>query len=311
MKSHDNVCTGCSTGCSIHVDENHDQVFRLRPRENEHINKWWMCDEGRYGFKHVHEERRLVEARRREGDELVPIEWSEVATQLQDRLAAAGRPAVVLSPHLTCEEAYLLAKLARQIDEEAMVALGPVPVVGQDERFLSGFTIRAEKCPNRRGIEEIVAYFMRGACDWDDVLKAASAGEIGSAWITGGYKEPWQDEAAAETLCGLDLLIVQDLFPSSLSEVADYVLPAAAFPEREGSYVNHADRLQSVRWAIRPPAGVKVEGRLYWDMLGQGGMYNARAALSEIATQIAYFAAAADPIPPTGVDLRIPLLAIS
>ena len=55
MKSHDNVCAGCSTGCSITVEENQDTVYRLKPRENPYVNQWWMCDEGRYGFHHVHD----------------------------------------------------------------------------------------------------------------------------------------------------------------------------------------------------------------------------------------------------------------
>ncbi len=33
MKKHAGVCTGCSTGCSIWVDENQDHVYRLRPRK--------------------------------------------------------------------------------------------------------------------------------------------------------------------------------------------------------------------------------------------------------------------------------------
>ncbi|MCA9226700.1 MAG: (2Fe-2S)-binding protein, partial [Planctomycetales bacterium] len=34
MKSHDNVCANCSTGCSIKVDQNQDRIYRLKPREN-------------------------------------------------------------------------------------------------------------------------------------------------------------------------------------------------------------------------------------------------------------------------------------
>jgi hypothetical protein len=47
--------------------------------------------------------------------------------------------------------------------------------------------------------------------------------------------------------------------------------------------VNFADRLQSFEWAIRPPAGVWVEGSLYWRLLGRKGLYNPRAVLSEAA----------------------------
>ena len=45
----------------------------------------------------------------------------------------------------------------------------------------------------------------------------------------------------------LELLVVQDLFPSPLSQRATYVLPGAAYAERDGSYVNRADRLQSLQ----------------------------------------------------------------
>jgi formate dehydrogenase major subunit len=90
---------------------------------------------------------------------------------------------------------------------------------------------------------------------------------------------------------------------------AHYQLPAAAFVERDGSYVNCDDRLQYAAWAIRPPAGVQTEGRLFWRLCGRPGMYDARALLSEMAAENAYFAAASVEIPPTGIDLKCTLVA--
>ena len=75
----------------------------------------------------------------------------------------------------------------------------------------------------------------------------------------------------------LELLIVQDMFASPLWRAATYQLPGAAFAERAGSYVNFADRLQSFTWAIRPPAGVRVEGQLYWELLGHARLVQCRA----------------------------------
>ena len=57
MRQHKGVCTGCATGCSIWIEENQDRIYRLKPRENPHVNQWWMCNEGRYGYPHVHGER--------------------------------------------------------------------------------------------------------------------------------------------------------------------------------------------------------------------------------------------------------------
>jgi len=304
MKKHPGVCTGCSTGCSIYVEENQDTVYRLKPRTNPAVNEWWMCDEGRYGYHHVHSDLRLTLPRRREAWAHVDVEWSDLLVRVDATLRAAKGMAVVLSPHLTVEEAFLLATYARQIDASAVLALGPVPVVGEDITYRNGFTIHAEKCPNRRGIEEIVAHFMGQIATWEEAAAASEAGEIEAVWVTGGYPHDWALAQMADRFAGAQALIVQDIFPSALWERATYQLPSAAFAEREGSYVNIDDRLQSVVWAIRPPAGVRVEGSVYWELLKRPGMYRARRALDELAREVAFFAPAADPVPATGVGLK-------
>ena len=309
MKSHDGVCSGCSTGCSIHVEENQDHLYRLKPRENQHINQWWMCDEGRYGYHHVHSPDRLIEPRRRAASDYANVEWSQALVEIDAALRKHGKLAAVLSPHLTVEEAFLLGKYIRSIDGDALIALGPVPVEGTDERFKSGFTIRAEKAPNRRGVEEVVAHFMGRVPKVDDVLQAIGAGEIKAAWVSGGYKTPIWDDAAATRFGALDFLVVQDIFKSPLWDKATYQLPGAAFAEREGSYVNHADRLQSFSWAVRPPAGVRVEGSVYWQLLKQAGMYRARRVMEELARDVLYFHVAGSGVPPLGVDLKVNQLA--
>ncbi len=275
MKQHPGVCTGCSTGCSILVEENQDTVYRLKPRENQHVNQWWMCDEGRYGYHYVHSAERQLELRSRTDDGLANAQWSAALAEIDGRLRAAGHLGVLLSPHLTVEEAYLLAKYARSVDPQATIALGPVPKVGEDQRFPGGFTIRAEKCPNRRGVEEIVAHFMGRVATLDDLSAEIAAGNLRAVWASGGYSSPWIDEATAQKFDGLAVLVVQDIFSSPLWERATHQLPGAAFAEREGCYVNHADRLQFAQWAIRPPAGVRVEGGVYWQLLKEPGLYKA------------------------------------
>jgi NADH-quinone oxidoreductase subunit G len=306
MKRHKQVCTHCATGCSIWSEENQDHVYRVRPRENQHVNQWWMCDIGRYGFHHVHDEARLVGAERREGDRYAAIEFAEAIAELGPRLdeqAKRGRLAAMLSPFLTVEEAFLLARLIRLRHADALLAVGPVPVEGEDERFKSGFTIRAERAPNRRGIEAIVRHPRGELASWEDVLAEAEAGRLAGVWITGGYPKPWIDEAAAAKLSSVPLVVVQDLFASPLWEIATYRLPGAAFAEREGSYVNVDHRLQSADWAVRPPAGARVEGSVYWQLLGLSGLYKSRRVLDDLAATIGYFAPAAAVIPETGVQL--------
>ena len=37
MRRHAGVCTGCSTGCSIWIEENQDRIYRIKPRENPFV----------------------------------------------------------------------------------------------------------------------------------------------------------------------------------------------------------------------------------------------------------------------------------
>jgi NADH-quinone oxidoreductase subunit G len=337
MRRHASVCARCSTGCSIWIEENQDRVYRVTPRENPFVNKWWICNFGRYDYPHVHDPRRLTQAvqRRSAGvspasvsaslspasgsagvssvsggrDARAPVASTEMRSDLSASLRSAGRLAAVVSPHLTVEEAYLLCKLIRGIDPQAILALGPVPTVGEDEVFPGGFAIRAEKCPNRRGVEAVLVHFAKRLTTFDQFLAELDRGTVQGAWVSGGYKDPWIDHATAARFERLKLLVVQDLFPSPLSERATYAMPGAAYAERDGSYVNRADRLQSFSWAIRPPLGVQTEGRLLWELLGRKGLYHTQTVLDEAAREILYFSAVIGAALELGVDLRRNLMA--
>jgi NADH-quinone oxidoreductase subunit G len=309
MRDHKGVCTGCATGCSIWIEENQDHIYRLTPRENPHVNKWWICNEGRYGYAHVHSERRITQPLRRDGDKYINIDWTGLPAEINKQFREVGRVGAMLSPFLTVEEAYLLCKFIRSVDENALLSLGPIPVAGEDQHFPKAFTVYAEKCPNRRGVEAVLTHFAGKIIDFEELVKSVKQGKIQALWIAGGYKNDWIDETTARRFQILKLLVVQDLFPSPLSRLADYQLPAGAFAEREGSYVNRADRLQTVPWAIRPPLGVRTEGSLYWELLNNPDLYNSRNTLDEISRNIIYFSAATDSIPDVGVDLKVNLLA--
>ena len=313
LKREENVCGGCSAGCSIVTEHNQDTVYRLKPRENPHVNKWWMCDEGRYGWHHLHDPERLLAAGRlvSTNEDRETVEWSAVTTRLRQELAGAGRLAVAVSPMLTLEEAWMLCAVARSIDQRAALFVGHVAVSGADESFPGGFTIRAEKCPNRRGVEAVVGLFEAEVRGWDDLVAAVGAGEFDAAWVTAGYPHAWIDDTTAAPFARLRCLVVQDLFDSPLSKHATWRLPAAGFAERAGTWVNAASRAQSFAAAVRAPAGVWPEGRLYWNMLGRRGLYDPAAVRRQIAESSVALSALGGEIPAVGVDLRIDQLASS
>ncbi|MEE9277776.1 MAG: molybdopterin-dependent oxidoreductase, partial [Dehalococcoidia bacterium] len=64
---------------------------------------------------------------------------------------------------------------------------------------------------------------------------------------------------ANELLAQLDFLVVQDIFPHETAELADVVLPAASFAEKEGTFTNSERRVQRVRQVIPPVGGSRPD----------------------------------------------------
>jgi NADH-quinone oxidoreductase subunit G len=323
LKHSESVCTGCSTGCSIHVDQNEDKVYRLRPRENPLAQGHFMCDEGRFGFKYIHDERRLktprlsstlatsVSPKSTNGtpDGLADLDfsdpWSTVLSVARNRIKEAIKNdargfVAVLSPFMTVEEAYLLASYLKGLDKRVRLVLGLVPVMGSDDKYPKGpkgeppandnvkFTIRAEKCPNRLGVEAILQHFENEVVTVEQAVAKADA----TAWyFVGGSSQGWVTESIARGVGTPPLLIVQDIFPSPLSERADVVLPSASFAERDGTYVNHAGLAQSAHGAIRCPGDARADGRILMELTERKGLFNAMSLQKEIGKNIASLAA--------------------
>ena len=65
-----------------------------------------------------------------------------------------------------------------------------------------------------------------------------------------------------EALKGLDFLLVQDTFPSEVSELADVVLPSATFAEKDGTYTNMERRVQLMHTALGPKAEEEPDWRI-------------------------------------------------
>lgn len=313
------ICPGCSTGCAIHVDHWDDRVYRLKPRFNPGVNDWWMCDEGRFGFKYIEDPKRLKQVRRRRGEAHEPLDWDSAAQvacyHLREIAAKQGaeKIAVVLSPFLACEEAWLLASAVRKIAPMATLVLGFVPTVGQDQRFPVGatngdakFVIRAERCPNRRGIERIIESLGGPTATLDEWTERAGAGEFAAAWITGGYPSEWASKELAKAIGKVGWLVVQDLFPSALSDAANLLLPISSFAERSGSYMNSGGKVQPFAWAIRPPDGCRRDGQFLLDLAREAGavemtgMYHPGDVRERMATSMAEFdnVAVPPPMPP-------------
>jgi NADH-quinone oxidoreductase subunit G len=204
---------------------------------------------------------------------------------------------------MTVEEAYLLASFLTKLAPKTRLALGPVRVEGEDDRYPKNvqgepaeptrFTIRAEKAPNRRGVDAIVKFFTQSPASFDDLLAKAKAGEIDALYMVGGDPAGWITEEQAAGLERVPLLAVQDLFASPASARAQFVLSGGSFAERDGTFVNHAGLAQEIRKSILSPDGARPDNRILWELTGRTGLYNGAALRAEIAKKIPELAALA------------------
>jgi formate dehydrogenase alpha subunit len=65
-----------------------------------------------------------------------------------------------------------------------------------------------------------------------------------------------------EALSSLDFLVVQDIFLTETAQLADVILPAASFAEKDGTFTNTERRVQRVRKAIEPVSGSLADWKI-------------------------------------------------
>ncbi len=98
-----------------------------------------------------------------------------------------------------------------------------------------------------------------------DMVEAIVNGRIKAMYITG--ENPLLSEPdlhhAEEAFKKLEFLVVQDIFMHETAEIADVVLPATSFAEKDGTFTNSERRVQRVRKAIEPVG----ESRPDWEII--------------------------------------------
>lgn len=281
-------------GDNISIHHNEGVIYRLKPRTNMEVNKWWISDEVRYGYKFVHSESRLrapVHTRftqRAECD--FSRAYNEIAKALKAFGGAGSQPAssrllLIVSPMLSCEDAFLLARAAIAFNKNPIFAVGPIPRLGQDKAFPGGYTIHAEKAPNARGVRRVLEAIAREhhvsdgkVRTFEEIegwLASPNAREIAAIILTGNYPSEWVTESFSHAIQrarsgseGLFTILI-DTLPTRLTDLADIVLPSATWAEKAGTFENAKCLLQAFEQAIPVIDGAKSEGQIALDLIAE------------------------------------------
>jgi NADH-quinone oxidoreductase subunit G len=256
------ICPGCSSGCNIRVDVNKGGIQRLKPRANLAVNGYWMCDEGRYGWREIQRHDRLAAPHLREDGDQEPVTWEQALEFAARRLPGSDGLSVVLNGSLTNEEAYLLLKLARDAWGAQMVCFAEGRK-GPEVTFKSGFRIGEDRTPNRRGVHEIAQALGIELDSERGLLARIDDRTITRAYVVGSDALVESMTTGSSTLDELELLVVQSTIPSSLTQSAHLVIPGLTAFEKEGTFTNFDGRVQRIRRCIEGPPDVLPE----WQML--------------------------------------------
>jgi len=261
-----------SSGDNIWVEHNQGRVYRIKPRTNMEINTWWITDEVRYGWKFVHSDQRLTRAMRREHGMMVEASWSRAYGQAIDTMVeaknAGKKTALVVSATLTCEEAFVLVKAVRMIDEGVELFVGPIPVDGTDKEYpnpqhTKPFVERAQKVPNADGVRRVLTA-MGGCGDYEGFVRRG--GEFGAVIMSANFPSAWVTDALVDALSDTKLILM-DTSRSVLCSKAEVVLPSSTFAEKGGSFENCDGVIQHFDQAIPCQHESKSEGQIGLDLI--------------------------------------------
>ena len=101
-----------------------------------------------------------------------------------------------------------------------------------------------------------------------EMTGAALRGDLRAIYIMG--ENPVMSDPdmthTMEALRSLDFLVVQDIFLTETAELADVILPAACFAEKDGTFTNTARRVQRIRKALVPPGEAREDSDIITEL---------------------------------------------
>ncbi|MBF0278670.1 MAG: molybdopterin-dependent oxidoreductase [SAR324 cluster bacterium] len=266
LKKTNSICNRCSTGCNITVEEDKNKVFRFKPRENQEVNQWWMCDDGRISYRDYGKNKnRFLQPMGRVKGNLVKASWDQIFEALKSRIADLSpnpNEVVALSDNFASnEELFLLKKMLADVFDSDKIFF-PLRAWSQHETaYPIDSLITTDKSPNRAGA---IALGLLG--DEDDAkLKEALSETVKIAFILGNPFN--EDNEILELLAKAELIVYIGTENNHWTEKADVLLPGQTHVEKEGTFTNKNSRVQRSNIAVKAPKETKPEWMILTELI--------------------------------------------
>jgi NADH-quinone oxidoreductase subunit G len=267
------VCPSCSQGCNMMVETRDNVVVRLRPRPNDDVNKYFMCDHGRLNYRWMNRQDRVDVPHIRNGNGLGPTDF-DGALIAASRALNGKRAFVLASPVLSNEALFLLSRIVKKTG-----GAGAFRVPKGEEAPLPGvedLALRPERAPNAAGAEQF------GFTRSDNPLSALKAGDVlvVADEELAGVDAPSIANAAA-------VIVIGTTVPAWAMSKVVAVLPVANMTEEEGTYTNLRGRVQRFTQAKAPPGFARPTWWVLADLLTALGEKTSYFVASDVFSALA------------------------
>ncbi|UCC40753.1 MAG: molybdopterin-dependent oxidoreductase [Candidatus Aminicenantes bacterium] len=254
LKNGESVCPLCSRGCNIIIEYHPGfarfpvpkRVYRIKARENQDVNGFWICDLGRYGYSYLNEDRAdeiLTNNQQKTGSP----SWEEARSLIVQKIKSppyktiGSRMALILHSWLSNEEFFLIRKIFQDDLGVEKIFFADPPEGEKDDHLLT-----SERCPNRRGAQEV-------GFDFKPFDLSALDEDVCSLVVFGNFLS--DQFSQAESGARLEKIGTKVLFTSYKNEwnsLFDIVIPTAMIAEKEGSLTNLDGKVQDFQAVLEP-----------------------------------------------------------
>jgi NADH-quinone oxidoreductase subunit G len=249
LKKTPSICVGCSTGCNVTIEYDKNEVFRLKPRDNPDVNRWWMCDQGRLTYKDLNiRENRVAYPLGKTAEGFQEISWENAFSAIQEKISelqpTSNEVIGLVDTHASNEELYLFKKLLKEGFDSDQLFFPDLEWEQPVSDFFINSLITSDKNPNRAGARMLG---LKGAKSSEEVTSKIPTGTK----VLMVFGKPFEDENLLSQAGNIPLVINIAAWQSGWSETADVTLPGRLHSEKDATYMNKAGRVQRVNTAIR------------------------------------------------------------
>lgn len=263
----ESICNGCARGCNMNIWVRDNTIYRLTPRENQDVNKYWMCDYGRLKtFKYINDKSSRVSSpmiRDIQEGTLIDSEWDNAIARTISEIKNYKPEEIgfIASAFTTLENNFVLKRFAEEVIDSRNICYIPKIAENDEDDFL----IRADKTPNSKGLEFLG---IKPIGSKFDVRSLKLLYIIHDSLI--------RLENYKELIKNIEVGITHISNFDDVSKKATVIFPASTYAEMNGTLVNFQGRIQRIRPAVVTLEMERLPGEFAASRLDKFGSHNDR-----------------------------------